>query len=187
MSNNYTCSRIFVGVDPGNNGAFSIVTESGHLVKTWAMPKNGSKFDPHGIGEWFRNLNSYCTRNKLTPVFGLEKTFAYSEDYKQNFDPLRKIEGIVSMHNYGIGFGVLLGAVVYLGYKHHLLSPKTWQGEMWHGVDPRKKSKEKSLDIFKRIWPDDLSLVQLGERTNRPHDGAVDAALIAEYVRRIEK
>ena len=86
------------------------------------------------------------------------------------------------MLNYGIGYGVIKGCAMSLGCQYIEVSPKTWQAQMYKGTDARIKSKEKAYQAAKMIWPNIDQYAIIG-KSKKPHDGVVDASLIAEYGR----
>ena len=61
------------------------------------------------------------------------------------------------------------------------VTPREWQKIMLPGCKAGD-TKGAALTVAKRIWPDESWLAS--DRCKAPHDGAVDAALIAEYGRR---
>lgn len=90
-------------------------------------------------------------------------------------------QGISSAFNYGVHFGELLGCIQALGIAHTLVPPRTWTKVM-HAGCAAGEPKERSLEAARRLFPS-VNLVQ--PRCKKPHDGIVDALLIAEYGRRV--
>ncbi len=88
-------------------------------------------------------------------------------------------QGVVSMFNYGIGQGRLIGWIEALSIPYTLIAPKTWTKEMHVGCTG-KDSKTKSAQAARRLFPQVDT--KLGNKTN--HKGVIDALLIAEYGRR---
>lgn len=87
-------------------------------------------------------------------------------------------QGIVSAFNYGRDFGYLLGTLSGK-FIVNLVNASTWTKKI-HQQAPRSKcSKSKSLWIAKHVWPHENWLAT--ERSKVPHDGLIDAALIALY------
>jgi hypothetical protein len=81
----------------------------------------------------------------------------------------------------------MIGAVMsYLyGATLDLVQPKKWQADIWANVDKIYKTgkkidtKKTSLMAAKRLFPNESFLAT--SRSRVPHDGIVDAALIAQY------
>lgn len=87
-------------------------------------------------------------------------------------------QGIVSAFNYGRDFGYLLGTLSG-GFITNLVAPKTWAGAV-HKIAPRHKDpKRRSLAVAQHLWPEQDWLATPKSRV--PHDGLIDAALIALY------
>lgn len=70
--------------------------------------------------------------------------------------------------------------------RHHVFDAKTWQRGFWARPKMPKGTKfDTKAAAFKaagRLWPGERFLA--GPRSTIPHDGLIDAALIAEYARR---
>lgn len=82
----------------------------------------------------------------------------------------------------GEGFGLLRGIAVGMCRAHTAVHPKTWQKAVLVGV-PAGESKARAYAMCQRLWP--RSDWRASERCKRPHDGLCDAALIAEWCRRV--
>ena len=89
-------------------------------------------------------------------------------------------QGIASAFNYGHHCGELSGVLVALGIPHTLVRPATWAREMHQGTR-LAPAKSRSLEAAQRLWPW-LSFVPAG--CKKPHDGIIDALLLAEFGRR---
>lgn len=87
-------------------------------------------------------------------------------------------QGIVSAFNYGRDFGYLLGTLSG-GFITKLVPARTWTASV-HKIAPRHKDvKKRSLAAARHLWPDEDWLATPKSRI--PHDGFIDAALIAIY------
>ena len=60
----------------------------------------------------------------------------------------------------------------------HRITPQSWQKYML-GKVPKGETKQAALALAKKIWPDERWLAT--PRCSKPHDGLIDAALIALY------
>lgn len=84
--------------------------------------------------------------------------------------------------------GILEGMLAGMGFAYTKVIPKERQKVMWQGVSPVYKSgksvdtKATSLLAAKRLFPNED--LRKSERASKPHDGIVDALLMAEYCRR---
>jgi hypothetical protein len=77
-------------------------------------------------------------------------------------------------------FAKHVGQLHLLFPKAKLVSPKTWQAKMTKGY-PSKDPKERALMAASVRWKAMTWLATT--RCKNPHDGMIDAALIAEYLR----
>lgn len=90
-------------------------------------------------------------------------------------------QGVSSMFSIGLGFGIWRGLLTGLRIPFEVVSPQTWQKEMFSGVN-RADTKAASALVAQRLRPDvDW---RASQRCRKPHDGMTDAFCIAEYGRR---
>jgi hypothetical protein len=87
----------------------------------------------------------------------------------------------------GYQVGILEALCVSLNLPYHKVKAKVWQKDMFQGVPELTKSgkrdtKGMALVACQRMFPT-LKLT-FGERATKPHDGLVDAVLIAAYGKR---
>jgi crossover junction endodeoxyribonuclease RuvC len=148
---------IIIGIDPGKKGAFAVF--DGEAVFLFQMPDNAS--DTANI------LSEYA--DKKVHVF-LEKA-----------QSMGGREGSVSMFNYGVGFGTLLGILASFKIPHTLVHPKTWCKVMHEGTVVTEP-KARSLEAARRLFPQ-VPLVR--PRCTKPDEGFVDALLLAGYGKRV--
>ena len=178
-----TREKVYLGIDPGNTGA--VVRLCGRKVETYVMPIIEGKFDHSGL-------------TKIFCKFSVEKTYAVC------LEEVHAIYGSSASGTFTFG-GVFHSCEQVLcdfELPYMLVQPKVWQKEMFQGVaelrkpstkiksGPRKgkstkgrrDTKAMALIAAKRLFPTvDLRAT---ERCKKPHDGIVDAILIAEYCRR---
>lgn len=144
------------GIDVGKNGGYAIITNQ--RIEVWRMP------DIHVLAD------KLDFENKSGPfhVF-IEKAQAF------------RGQGVTGMFNYGAHFGQLLGLLVAFNIPHTLVPPQTWTKKLHVGTKS-VDAKKRSLEACQRLFPG-VNLIPEGCR--KPHDGIVDALLIAEYGRRM--
>jgi hypothetical protein len=179
---------IIVGIDPGKHGAIVSIDEKGEIGK-FSIPLLGRKLDVHT----------------------LKDRFVFMQKYHQAATPLHLfIEDVHAIHGAAAGstfeFGFVCGAFQTLAaafdLPYTLVQPKTWQAEIFKGIGQIRKpsviiksgkrkgrrqkgkldTKKMSLTAAKRLFPG-VDLRRTAACTT-PHDGIVDALLIAEYGRR---
>jgi hypothetical protein len=158
-----------LGIDPGKNGGFAILT-NGHITAGEAMPVVDGQL------------------NFLQLVARLKK---YGLSYDHVFvERVRNIAGTSSKSNFMFGrnYQVALCAADLSGKPISLVDPLAWQRISFEGVQEiykvkggknKRDTKAMALVKVKRMWPHhDFTK---NARSRVPHDGIVDAALIAYY------
>jgi len=174
---------IHIGIDPGADGAIAVLDENGKILYRAGYPKIGNKFDPHGL-------------NKI-----IKKTKQKYPDHNFTLELIGIIFGVSksSMVSLSKNCGQIEGILIGNECRHAMVPPKEWQKEMWKNIKPIRKASTKrkkdgtpaigsvntkatSLLAAKRLWPTEDFLRT--ERSTKPHDGIIDALLLAEYSRR---
>ena len=156
----------YLGIDIGLSGAFALIHEGDPTgVK---MPVTAKKIDAYDILKLVDDYNpDHVVFEDLGVIFGSSKKTALSMGYQS---------------------GVIEAACICSGIPYTKVKAKQWQKDMFTGVPEAKKSgggrdtKAMALVACKRIFPG-LELT-LTDRATKPHDGYVDAILMAEWARR---
>jgi hypothetical protein len=104
--------------------------------------------------------------------------------------------GSASSTRMAISIGRIEGILIGMGFDFEYVTPGQWQKVIWKDSDKVERTKidkgtkqsktdtkKTSLNAAKRIFPN-YNFVLKGKRS--PHDGMFDAALIAEYYRRVK-
>lgn len=170
--------KTFIGIDPGLSGAISILVPNQNPILS-AMP--------------------IFAKEELDVKAIVEMIYHY-ENIHVIIEDVHSIFGASAGANFSFGFGCgsLFTLLKITDIPFTKVSPKTWQKEMWQGVKPvemltKEKNKDgspkykidtkaTSLLAVRRLFPTiDL---RANERCKVPHNGIVDALLMAEYGRR---
>jgi hypothetical protein len=77
-------------------------------------------------------------------------------------------------------FAALRAQCELKGLRYHRITPQQWQKPMLNCA--KGETKKAALTKARSLWPSQSWLASAQCRT--PHDGMIDAALIAEYARR---
>jgi len=155
--------RLFMGIDVGKKGGICILNEDREIIETHVMPVIGKEYD----------------------IQSMKDIFSKHEIFHAVIENVHAIQGRVgnsSNFNFGLGKGILMGLVSGLNIPFTLVNPKAWQKETWEGVTKQSDNKKTSLLAAKRLFPEETFLAT--SRSRVPHDGIVDAVLMAEYARR---
>lgn len=161
--------KIRVAFDVGKDGAFAGFRDEKLIEKT-VIPTIGNQIDLSAIRQLLEQYNPSDIHVVVEDVHAL-----FGASAKSTF-------------NFGWSLGILEGILAGMGIPYTKVAPKQWQREMWQGIPIVYKSgktvdtKATSLLAAKRLFPDvDF---RKSARAEKPHDGIVDAILMAEYCRR---
>lgn len=168
-------SRIWAAVDPGKKGAIVFIDEFGD-IEIHTMPTIGNKEKDYDLQELRNVLLKYAPS---IVHFIIEDVHSiYGSSAAGNFD-------------FGMGVGMIRMGTAMAQIPFTLVQPKAWQKKMFEGVGDIKKPGKKetgrgSLDTkamaliaVQRLYPK-LDL-RKSSRSEKPHDGIVDALLMANY------
>jgi len=169
---------IYIGIDPGLHGAIATIRESeseSGAIDSSTIPTimTGKKrvLNHAMLSSMFALLQS------TNQIFdGIVECYAVLE--RQHAMPK---QGVVSTLSIGYGFGALKQCLVDFTIPHEVVHANVWQKEF--SISARKgNTKAQALQICQDLFPD-VNLLAT-EKSKKPHDGIVDALLIAEYARR---
>jgi hypothetical protein len=171
--------QYFIGIDIGLHGAVVII-ESGsltppHVKEVFLTPLIGDKFD---FKTFYAKLCKYQRLNGCAVFEDLHALFKSSAKSTFNFG--------------GVNYATEMLCVA-LEIPYTKVQAKKWQGVMFEGI-PKVFKEGKKLDTkamaliaAKRLFPTVKLTDPDSKRAKVPHNGIVDALLIAEYARRTFK
>ena len=146
------------GIDPGANGGIAFL-DKGKVVDLFIMPVSDGELD-------LSKLRKILSDPRPKHVY-LEHVHAIYGC------------GAGSTFKFGRIFGKTEATVGVLGIPYTLVYPKKWQSLCHGGLDRKMSAKERSLIAASNIFPG--TDFRKSTRARKPHDGLVDAALIAYY------
>ncbi len=153
--------RFWGGLDPGQQGSISFIGEESHQLFLYPMPTSSkeehSRFSILALSDVFR------TFQKDTIKFVIEKAQAMPK------------QGVVSMFNYGAGYGMCLGGLSIFEYDYEEVRPQTWTKIMLEGA--QGEGKERAYGVARRMFP------QWQPKFKKEYQYC-DSILLAEYARR---
>lgn len=160
---NYT-----IGIDNGLDGAISVVGEYGGIIFKTAMPTiktgKGREVDVLAINEIF---------NQYPGTIVLEEASKHSP-------------GKLSLCSTWFTYGSILSTIKLAGRRYQVIRPLNWQKTFWAkpkmAKDQKFDTKAAALKAANMLWPEENWTKS--DKATKPHDGMVDAALIAEWARR---
>ena len=163
----------YLGIDPGKQGAFIVLNEDSEIVELIPMPLLGKEYDKQEIRNIIRSRQfQKVALENPSVIFGAAKSAVAS-----------------LMHCVGLIEGILIGTEA----PYILVQPKEWQKECWKHVKVQKKSDGKTNDTkatsilaATNLWQStNFKITNKGGKSINYNDGMIDAALLAEYARRL--
>lgn len=158
---------MIIGVDNGlNGGLVAISKETGAVIEKTVMPTlhrcKKREVNTRAVYEW---------------VMSLESEFIFAVE-----EPLRHAKSSQAVRSMGISFGKLLGLAESRQWDYRCVQVRNWQRSMLDHLVPYKDTKEAALIKATMLAPEECW--QKSKRASKPHDGMIDAFLIAHYIRR---
>lgn len=154
---------MIIGIDPGYSGGICFL-EKGKVRDLYTIP-----LTPEGDVN-FTGLIRIMSEVRGSDIIVIEDVHSiFGSSAKSNFQ-------------FGRICGILRTLAEFTGAEIVLVPPKTWQKRVWVEEDlvvkgKKKDTKATSLNASLRIFPE-VDFRKSG-RATKPHDGLVDAALIA--------
>lgn len=164
---------IYIGIDNGVSGGIVALSDCPGVgpIATLAMPtqrrRNRDEVDVRELHKWCTDVTG---GNLSNAVFVIEEPGGS-----------KSAKAATSMAG---SFHAIRGFLDAKFLPWHPVTPRQWQKEMLPGVKPGD-TKPAALAAARRIWPHLAEESWMASpRCRKPHDGIIDAALIAEYARR---
>jgi crossover junction endodeoxyribonuclease RuvC len=157
----------YIGIDPGISGGVAVI-EDGKPVRFFDTPsfivkkgkRNASVYDIPGMVRIFHEI-----------VTDEEQAFVTMEKVGAMPD-----QGVVSVFNFGMGFGIWQGILVALQLRYELVHPVRWKKLLMQDME---KEKDASRIRAMQLFPQAAGMLNLKKHHNR-----ADALLLAHYGQR---
>tara|TARA_R110000824_G_scaffold77060_1_gene195002 strand:+ start:2864 stop:3340 length:477 start_codon:yes stop_codon:yes gene_type:complete len=156
---------MIIGIDNGLSGGLVAISEhTGAVIDKTIMPTlhrlKKREVDTRKVYEW---------------VMSLESDFLMAIE-----EPLHHAKSSQAVRSMALSFGKLLGLAESRQWNVKCVSVHKWQKAMLGRV-PKGKTKEVALMVADKLAPEECWLKS--KRASKPHDGLIDAFLIARYIR----
>ena len=155
-----------IGIDPGNTGAIAFLSHDDQFFDVINMPlmANGKKqqINPAELKKEIERLMVFrlkepSNENDLYSVY-IEKASAMPG------------QGVSSMFNFGMGYGIIQGVVSSIGLPYQLVTPQSWKKK----ASLIGKDKDNARTLAQQLYPE----APLGRKKDI---GRADAILIARF------
>lgn len=160
---------IIGGIDPGKTGAFSVLIDGEPAIK-FPMPTIKIKAGKSEKTEW--NEAGLCA---LLEEYRPDHVF-YEQAHAMPG------QGVVSMFSVGAGYMMVRTALAALKIPSTEVPARRWQKAMFYGISGEDTGVI-ALKVCQRMWPH-VDFRATPHPRSKPHEGMVDATLIAEWGRR---
>ncbi len=167
-------SDLYFGIDGGTTGGIAIIYGStGGIHELRPMPLKNGMIDGSALGSVFHSYNS--PYDVITVAI---------EDCPKH------AQSKAAMRSMGISFGIIYGIVCRELPSKRIITvrsgnPKdSWQRAVL-GKVPQGGTKAAAFEKARKIWPDQEWPTKW-PRGTVPHDGLIDAALIAHHARNLD-
>jgi len=152
------------GLDPGNTGGMSILSENG-LIVAIKTPITTEEFVKNG-------------KKKTRKLMDLEAIRDFLEEHQPHRAVLEKVaartgQGVTSMFRFGTGWGQYQGILAAMRIPFIMPTPQAWKKH--HNLIG--ENKDGSLDLARTLWPD----FAISAFKFKNCDGVAESALIAKY------
>lgn len=155
---------VILGIDPGKTGAMVWLDT---LYGILTIMDNEEWANPHDPAAALHDILSLCKKTKLVCIEAQHTRATYDASGKRK-------QGLASTWTYAEHYGTILGCLAALQVPVHKVEPAVWKALMH--LD---KDKKKSLELARKLWPNDL------DKFKRIKDhGRAEAALLAEFGKR---
>ena len=161
---------IYIGIDNGLTGGLVALSDHpGPPIEMWPMPTRGkAKGNEVDALSLWQIISKYGMTSCGFGVTVILET------------PGKHSPGAQALCSMWDSYGAIRGVLESRGIRHHRITPQQWQKNMLPGC-AKGDTKPAALLRAKQLWPAESWLATA--RSTKPHEGLIDAALIAEYGR----
>ena len=169
--------KTYIGIDNGLDGGIVALSPHGPIIKKWVMPtlkviQPARKKTKEKI---LREVDASSFLAIIDSLGDREKIHVIFEHCPFHADRA------ATMRSMAMSSGKLLGVMETRDIMVERVLSYDWQ-PLILGKVPQGQTKSHATAKAQELWPDESWLKS--SRSRIPHDGMIDAALIAEYARR---
>lgn len=175
--------RMVLGIDPGLDGGLVLLGENSEMFEKWVIPcftsystKKNSK-----TGKETKSTKRSLDLVSLNKIFEIAKPMATHAVLEQVAS--RPGMSAPAVFKFGRVYGTLEGLLVAHRIPYTLCIPRVWTKVIHAGIEGGLEPKDKSLIALGRLFP--TVNLRATDRSVKPHEGLMDALLIAEWGRRV--
>lgn len=162
---------IYVGIDPGLNGALAVINPARNEVQVWDTPTT-TLTKPSGTK---REYNEALLQ---TMFAGLRSRVVSPQQVHVALEYVHAMpgQGVRSMFSMGLGLGLWRGCIAIAGFPVTHVTPQQWKKSFGLIGADKNASRAKAMQLFPQVAP---LLARVKD------DGRADALLLAEFIQRL--
>ena len=154
---------VFVGVDPGQQGAIAFVTSDRSLLSTHMLPMLDKRVDIWAL----KNIIDEARQDRIVGLCMIEQAIVLPK------------QGSVSGFSMGANYGRLMTSIEFFGLPFEEIRPAVWKKRFFGSVKYEKNAiKQVAVMRARHLFP------ELAPKLLLSKDGLSEALLIAETARR---
>jgi crossover junction endodeoxyribonuclease RuvC len=167
---------IYVGIDPGLNGAVAAIDEKGDMLFLQDTPIVS-------VVRGARRRHEYCEPDMARQLWSIAQS-ANGDGALVTIENVHAMpqQGVVSSFSFGIGYGIWRGIIAALALPCDRVEPTVWK----RTVGLTKPDKRAAVSLARRRFPT-AAIGDLVRGRMRYRDGRAEALLIAEFARHTQK
>ena len=157
---------MIVGIDNGlDGGCVSISKHSGDVISKMVMP-----------------VKERAGKREVD----VKKIYSWVMDHSTPFElaieePLHHARSSQAVRSMALSFGKILGMAESRDWDISCVSVRKWQSVLLGKFIPKGQTKVRALEVANELVPGECWLKS--KRAKKPHDGLIDAFLIARFLR----
>lgn len=170
---------VYIGIDPGLSGAIAVITPEAYTVHDMpTLEVVAGRQRSKSTGKMTDKIRNKYHVAEIKRILLQVRDEAHAKNYPVQvwLEDVHAMpgQGVTSMFNMGVGFGVLQTVPQCLEMPLHFVSPVTWKKVVMAG-----QGKEKDAAVYKAqmLYPNAVLTTPRG----RLLDGRAEALLIAHY------
>lgn len=182
---------IFVGIDPGKKGGFAVLDHPESrdcdkvyinlTVKPTPIIPGKTKKILDGLATKKLSKDEYDVEGMVNLVKEVTMKATFFIEHQHNL-PKHIARGGYTEFSIGYGYGLWIGILEALSCRYQTVRARDWHTTIF-GQDGVPDTKKASVDAACKLWF--KAIFMRTPRSRKPDHGLTDAALIAEYGRRI--
>lgn len=165
-------SALSIGIDPGLDGGIVILSDTGSIISKHPMP------------------TIKLGKGRVVDVLEITRLLTFENSATVYLEEASKHSpGVLAICSTWYTYGSIETILKLIGMRYQTVQPLKWQRRFWARPAMAKgdkfDTKAAALVAASKLWPNQDWLK--GKQSIKPHDGMIDAALIAEYGRTREE